>query len=82
MKNCTMDAVQKRFRIHGNGSLVKEAFTVSGEQKEHNRLKIRSELGISYDDFIILSVGELSDRKKSYCRSKSAIRIKEAKLLS
>lgn len=54
---------KKRFRIHGNGSLVKEAFTVSGEQKEHNRLKIRSELGISYDDFIILSVGELSDRK-------------------
>ena len=54
---------KNRYRIHGNGSLVKEALAVSSNQKERNRLKIRAEFGVAPDDFMILSVGELSDRK-------------------
>lgn len=45
------------------GSNVEHALNVSDAEKMNNRLKVRSELGISNGDYVILNVGELSVRK-------------------
>lgn len=45
------------------GSNVEHALNVSDAEKMNNRLKVRSELGISNEDYVILNVGELSVRK-------------------
>ncbi len=50
-------------KINGIGVDVEKAWQVSDEYKLQARKKIRAELGIPEDSFLISSVGELSDRK-------------------
>lgn len=50
-------------KINGIGVDVEGAWKVSNEYKLHARKKIRAELDIPEDAFLISSVGELSDRK-------------------
>ncbi|WP_308584377.1 glycosyltransferase [uncultured Leuconostoc sp.] len=50
-------------QINGNGVDVEKAWAISEKYKKDVRRKIRSELDIPDDAFLILSVGELSERK-------------------
>ena len=50
-------------KINGIGVDVEKAWQVSGEYKLQARKKIRAELSIPENAFLIFSVGELSDRK-------------------
>lgn len=54
---------KKIAQIHGIGIDVEQAWRVTQEQKSIARKKIRQELNIPEDSFLISSVGELSDRK-------------------
>lgn len=50
-------------RIFGNGTKVRQSFEVIESDKIRNRQSVRKELELCDDDFVILSVGELSVRK-------------------
>ncbi|MFT8673729.1 MAG: glycosyltransferase, partial [Leuconostoc mesenteroides] len=50
-------------KINGIGVDVKEAWCVTNEEKITSRRKIRKELNIPEEAFVLSSVGELSDRK-------------------
>ena len=54
---------RKIIKIHGVGVDVIKASQVSANEKKEARKRIRRSLGISEQDFVILSIGELSDRK-------------------
>ncbi|WP_446002183.1 glycosyltransferase [Weissella viridescens] len=49
--------------VEGVGIDVAGAFAVSEDEKKHQRDTLRKEMGFVQDDFVILNVGELSDRK-------------------
>ncbi|WP_195555449.1 glycosyltransferase [Weissella cibaria] len=52
-----------RFRVHSNGANVSESLSIPNTEKKENSENIREELHISREDYLILSVGELSIRK-------------------
>lgn len=52
-----------RFRIHSNGANVADSLSISDSEKSENSGIIRKELHIGREDYLILSVGELSVRK-------------------
>ena len=54
---------RKIIKIHGVGVDVIKASQVSANEKKEARKRVRRSLGISEQDFVILSIGELSDRK-------------------
>ncbi|MCT3047470.1 glycosyltransferase [Leuconostoc mesenteroides] len=50
-------------KINGIGVDVEKSWSVTDQEKKAVRKKIRKELNIPYDAFVMSSVGELSDRK-------------------
>lgn len=51
------------YYIPGIGTDIKGALSLSSQYREKHRQRTREQLGIAADDFLILSVGELSIRK-------------------
>lgn len=55
--------VKDRYYIPGVGIDLKSVKQITAENREYLRMKTRKKLGIKDDDFLIISVGELSKRK-------------------
>lgn len=56
-------AVPDIYYIPGIGTNIQQSLSLSAEYREQHRRRKRQQLGISDQDFLILSVGELSVRK-------------------